>query len=432
MFSKRVISAFLFFFISLTLFSGCAPKEEGENIVVWHWMSDRQDAFQGLAEKYEQETGVKVKFEVFFPPDIYMQKIQAAAAARDLPDLFGILEGKKIFSDFIEAGYIANLKSEMEADNKAWLKRFIPITVAVNSFEEGNVYGTPEGIYAVPIDTMSMQFLYNTELLEKAGFNPGQPPQDWETFISMAKEIKEKLKVEGFVCGWGESWLIYTLVTNYAFNVMGEEKFIDTMAGKVPYTDPDWVKVFSLFQDMVDAGILAPGIVTLSNKEAEQMFSMNQAVFSFNGSWGMNTYAQMNPDLKYDTMLPPQLGDEHKIKIWAGAGSSFMVNPDSELKSGTIDFLKWFTAKDQQLTLMQETKNLPSVVLNRKEIPDFLGKFLKHMDQTTHQNLWPLNEHPRVVEAINVGVQKLLVGQKTPEQLAADVEKAKQNVSKNK
>jgi len=33
----------------------------------------------------------------------------------------------------------------------------------------------------------------------------------------------------------------------YAIHVMGEEKFFNTLKGKVSYTDPDWIKVLSLF-----------------------------------------------------------------------------------------------------------------------------------------------------------------------------------------
>lgn len=407
-------------------FSGCAPKQITKTtLTVWHWMTDRQGAFEELAKKYQEVTGVNVRFETFFPPESYSQKIQAAAAAKDLPDLFGILAEKKIFASFIKAGYIEDLTSNMQENNSQWKERFIDISLKFNTFEEKNIYGVKPGIYGVPIDTMSIQFLYNKDLLEKAGFNPDNPPTNWDGFINVAKTANKDLGVYGFVCGWGEPWLIYCLVTNYAFNIMGENKFFATIRGQVAYTDPDWIKIFSIFKEMRDSGILAAGIITMNNKEAEQAFSNNKAVFSFNGSWGVNTYKQMNPNLKYDTIPPPSLDSKYTPKIWAGAGSSFVVNAPSLNKSEAIKFLEWLTQKEQQLFLIERTRNLPSIKGCEDKIEVSLGKFLKNIEDTTHPNLWPLNEEPRVIEAINTGIQKIIIGEKTPQEVASEVDKVK-------
>ena len=423
---KKVTFWSFFACVFLVLISGCAKKEKVNELVVWHWMSDRQDAFEELAQVFEEETGIKVHFEVFFPPDVYMQKIQAAAAANDLPDLFGILGEKKIFADFIEAGYIGDISPFMEENEEEWKKRFIDITLRVNSFEKDNIYGVKAGVYAVPIDLMSIQFLYNIDLLQKAGGDPSKPPSTWNEFVSIAKRAKEELGVNGFVCGWGEPWLIYCLVTDYAFNTMGEEKFFATIRGELSYTDQAWVDIFSLFKALKDSNLLAPGIVTMSNKEAEQLFASNQAVFSFNGSWGMNTYSQMNPDLQYDTMLPPVPGENFPVKIWGGAGSSFVVNNNCLMKNEAMSFLKWLTEKKQQIFLMEHTRNLPSVKMEGQKIEKGLARFFKHMGSATHPNLWRVNEHPRVLEAINTGVQKIIIGQNTPEEVAAEVQKTKE------
>lgn len=429
MLSKKFFLIVLAVAVVAVLGSGCALRQSDENkIVIWHWMADRQDAFEALADEYKAETGITIQFESFFPPDVYMQKIYAAAAANDLPDLFGILQSKKILGDFIKVGNVENLSPAMEAGNKEWEKRFIDITLAVNTFEPENIYEVDPGIYAVPIDTMSMQFLCNTGLYEKAGFDPKRLPNTWQEFLNAARTAREKLDVEGFVCGWGETWLIYSAAVNYAFNIMGEEKFFATLRGEVSYDDPDWITVFSLFKEMADSKILFPGMVTMNNKEAEQFFATEQALFSYNGTWGINTYRQINPDLKYTTMLPPAASSDYPIKILAGAGSSFMVNPHSAMKQKAIDFLNWLTGKEQQLKLMKETNNLPSYKLPLREIPENLAVFLNNIDKATHQNLWPLNEDPRVIDEINLGIQEILIGKKTPQQVAEAVAKVKQSV----
>ena len=97
-------------FLALTLaVIGCGrekAKTEKE-IVVWHWMSDRHEAFEALSDRYEKITGVKVKFSLYAPSDAYAQKIKAAAQTNTLPDIYGVLGEKSVFvGDLLFSGSV--------------------------------------------------------------------------------------------------------------------------------------------------------------------------------------------------------------------------------------------------------------------------------------------------------------------------------------
>ena len=89
--------------------------------------------------------------------------------------------------------------------------------------------------HGVPIDLTVMEFVYNKDIFAKAGLDPESPPETFEEFLSYAKMIKKTLGINGFICGWGEGWLINSLAVEWAINLMGEDKFIQTIEGKVPY-----------------------------------------------------------------------------------------------------------------------------------------------------------------------------------------------------
>jgi raffinose/stachyose/melibiose transport system substrate-binding protein len=166
--------------------------------------------------------------------------------------------------------------------------------------------------------------------------------------------------------------------------------------------------------------------VTKANKYAEQDFALERAAFSFNGSWAVNVYQEMNPGLPYGVMLPPPVNPGLPMKIWGGAGSSFVVNNASPRKAEAIAFLKWLTAKDQQVYLAEETKNLPANRHAATSIPPTLAEFLAGMDQTTHPTVWPLNEDPMVIETFDKGLQMIMIGERTPQQIAEEVQQVKQ------
>ncbi len=426
--ARRAVCMFcvVVFLLCIIGFVGCARKaEKVTGIAVWHWMTDRQEAFNQLAEIYEKEKGIKINFELYAPSDAYTQKVMAAAQTNTLPDIFGILGEKRIFASFIKAGHVAGLTEDMDAKNGKWRDVFFSKALDVNRFLPGNQFGIEPGIYGVPIDVTNIQLLYNKALFRKAGLNPDRPPSTWKEFIRAG----EKLKAAGIpvlVSGCGEIWLIDCFASNYAFNIMGKEKVIATIRGDIPYTDADWIRVFSIFKELSEKGLLAQGVVTMVNKTAEQIFANERAAFAFNGSWCVNVYKGMNPALEYGAIPPPKISDKHPMAIWGGAGSSFMVNAKSEKRKEAIEFLRWLTDKEQQVFLAKSTQNLPSNKHSLTEIPPILAEFADDMDRTTHPSVLPVAEFPRVIESFDKGIQSIITGEKTPEQVAKEVQKVKE------
>ncbi|MCP4653241.1 MAG: extracellular solute-binding protein [Candidatus Omnitrophica bacterium] len=417
--------------VSVLFVSGCGKKPEQQNkLVVWHWLNDRKDALDQLAEKYTEQTGIEVEFKLFFPPDIYAQKVIAAARAGNLPDIFGILAEKLTIASFVQAGHIPNLLPYMNADYGRWKNSFYPQTLDVVSFQENNTYGAPAGIYGVPIDTAIMQFVYNKALFKKSGIDPDTPPTTINEFINYANVIRKDSHVYGFTCGWGESWMLNCLVTEWAINVMGEEKFLKTISGEIPYTDEEWIEVFSLFEKLRRSGILAPNVTALYNKESEDSFARGKAAFSFNGSWSVNVYRQLNPSLDYAFFPLPAVSTKHPVKVWGGGGSSFMVNAKSPRKEKAINFLKWITAQQQQKFLAKETNNLPAIRLSKEDLPEMLQTTIDDLGKSTHPNVWPHNEDSRVIEALNKGLQQVVMGIKTAQQIAKEIQEVNIRVSK--
>ena len=348
--------------------------------------------------------------------------MRAAAQGVNLPDILEILGEKRDFASFIKAGHILDLTSYMTKDNSSWQNSFFPKALEVNIFTPDNSYAVKPGVYGVPIDIMTIQMVYNKKLGLSLGFP--KPPVNMSNLLEIARKAKDA-KLEGLVCGWGELWLIDCFASNYAFNIMGKDKVLETIRGNVPYTDPDWIAVLDIFRQMRQAGLLSTSLVTMVNKTAEQLFANEKAVLAFNGSWCVNVYKGMNPNLEYVGILPPKASDKYPMAIWGGAGSSFMVNARSKQKEEAVKFLRWLTEVRQQTYLSEATNNLPANKNCVNKIPEVLSSFAKAMDHATHPNAWGLSESSQVIEAWDKGIQSIIIGEKTPAQVAEEVQKLK-------
>ena len=422
---RKRLAVLLCILLVLPVF-GCSKKDEVKcpKIIVWHWMSDRIDVLEELAKEYKKATAVDVKYELYAPTPAYTSKIRVAAQASKLPDIYGVLLEMWDYASLINAGHVADLTPCMEENNGEWKSRFCKGAFFMDSFSKDNQYAVKPGIYGVPIEVNNIQFIYNLTLLKKAGWNTDKLPETWSEFIALGDAMKEA-GIPGLVSGWGEPWMIHCMADNFAWNIMGKDKIIATIKGEVPYTDPDWIVVFDLFKQMKDHGLLCNGIVTMINKEAEQTFANERAAIAFNGSWCVNVYESMNPDLKYAVALPPRVNLKNPAYIWGGT-TSFVVSEKSPMKEDAIQFLKWLTTEKEQCYLAQKTLNMPANKNSSNVLSGPIAQFARGIDNVVHPRLLPVEEFPLVTEAFDKGIQSIIIGEATPLSVANMVQGIKE------
>jgi len=91
-----------------------------------------------------------------------------------------------------------------------------------------------------------------------------------------------------------------------------------------------------------------------------------------------------------------------------------------------IGFLRWLTQRPQQVYLAKETLNLPVNKRSLAEIPPILAQFADDMKHVIHPNILPVQELPRVIETYTKGIQAIIIGVKTPEEVAQEVQVVKE------
>ena len=87
--------------------------------------------------------------------------------------------------------------------------------------------------------------------------------------------------------------------------------------------------------------------------------------------------------------------------------------------------MRWLTQQPQQVYLAKKTLNLPANKESLTEIPPILAQFADDMDRVTHPNILPVQELPLVIEAFTKGIQAIIIGAMTPEEVAGEVQAVK-------
>ncbi len=181
--SSPIVPALLagLLFIAPVLMQGCAQKNTGTVIEFWTLqLSPTYDTyFQSLIKKFEEaRPGVKVRW-VDIPYDAAIQKLLAAVAAGQAPDVVNL--STDFLSRFVRLGAFADMQRLLPADS---LAIFYP-----NALSSCTVEGN---LVALPWYLNTYVLFYNKELLKTAGMTEQDVPQTFPALTRFIKTYKDR------------------------------------------------------------------------------------------------------------------------------------------------------------------------------------------------------------------------------------------------
>lgn len=391
------------------------PKAaSGAKIVYLNQSRGQRKAMEELAAKYTQLTGVQTTINTPGPAD-YVQKLQAAAAAGDVPDTYFSL-GKTTMAPFYKAGWAMNLQSELDA---GWKDDFKPIILTLNKFDAGNPLGVEPGSYNVTWGAVTEMLLYNLSMYRKASLDPTKPPATTSEFLDALKAVKAAGNA-GFVTA---TPYYVDMLLQYVSNWLSDDEITATVQGKAPWTADAWGKAMQLFVSLRDAGAVFPLEDDTGVKTDAAFFNTQEVATYFTGEWSVPVQFATAPNFHdYSAYSMPKASDgKYDVRFQISNDKGGCVNPKSKFADEGLKFLKWVTAKDQQTLLMKEVPVIPtSPSIDPKEILPQLAPFVAQMNHP--QNVFAPVLDP-VSEVLYKGVQSLLIKEKTVDQVLSDTEK---------
>jgi multiple sugar transport system substrate-binding protein len=176
-------------------------------LTYWQYdFSTRVEAMNQLIERFNAENPDIVVSQETFPYDAYQQRVAAATAAGEGPDVVQLFYGW--VAAWQRAGYVEPLPQEHISHD--WIEEyFIPMA------ESGKVGGE---YYGVPTAVRALALFYNKDMFEEVGLDPDAPPATWDEFVEMAKALTIKrgplYQRIGYGFGGQDHHLIRTVLMN--------------------------------------------------------------------------------------------------------------------------------------------------------------------------------------------------------------------------
>jgi raffinose/stachyose/melibiose transport system substrate-binding protein len=298
------------------LFSGCAKKEEGVTLNVWHiWASDTESSkapFEKVIKEYQaSHPGVKLVIDAT-ENEAYKTKIRSTVAAGEAPDVFFYWSGGRM-KGFVEAGALMPLNDYLNDGTK---ERMLPGT-AVNATFNNIIYG-------LPYNQSAGTFFVNQELFDQNGI---QVPATWDELVAACQAFLAK-GITPFTVGAKESWCITMYFDLIGLHQAGFEATYGALTKTASFNTPDMIEAARKLQQLVDMGAFGSGAMGISRDESEVPFYEGKVPMYINGSW---TIANINRSEKVRGKIKiypfPVMGPNGSARdITGGAAEIFVVN----------------------------------------------------------------------------------------------------------
>ncbi|MBF9016501.1 MULTISPECIES: ABC transporter substrate-binding protein [unclassified Oceanispirochaeta] len=385
----------------------------------------RVDAWYKMQEEMiSAHPEVNFEFE-YVPHDAYQDKIQILAAANELPDVFEV-KGSWV-KNFVSNNRLMPLNEIMAAD-KAWS----------GNYKEGVLKNfTIDGsVYAVSIEgggTTHVIF-YNKLILKEAGYDSF--PTEYDDFKDMLQAIAAK----GYTpisLGDKSSWVAESCYLSTIGNRMTGSDWTNSITNRegASFTDPQFIKSLDVLAELAEIGAFNADMNSLEYTQQRTPYYNGKAAMFVEGGWAINHVIENAlPEILAATGIadfpevPGQMGADNLntggTSGWAiGANSAVADNPDK--KELVVEMMKRFSNMENAVKLA-ETGRTPAM-----KVTDFDSsalhalniEYFDYMDKFVPAPTYDLVWDPAVIETLNSGIQMLLIGQVSSEELAESVQK---------
>lgn len=322
--------------------AACGNSDEATSKTVRLFVSgdtSEGGAYSKMAEKYEEETGIKV--EVTDVPYADLEtKISKAVQSNDAPDVArvsGVLpDWGDVLVDLSDAAKKGNTIDSMTIKDDDGIVR------------------------ALPTDVTAVGMFINTDLFEEAGVKYPESQDEvwtWDEFLDAVNEIQDKTDAKyGFVMDPSDHRL-----RAFTYQFGGQDFFLDETNGT--YTTDDATKeALKTFIDLNNNGTI-PKTVWTSGEDASSMFKSGLIPAYMSGSWQITDFSKNITNFNWKAVYMP-----YKETRATNMGGNFMVGfENSKNSKGGKEFIEWLYTPENYTQLCEYAGYLPAeedVVVN--------------------------------------------------------------------
>jgi ABC-type glycerol-3-phosphate transport system substrate-binding protein len=412
-----------------SLAAGSVSAGSGERTkITYQTWNPYPEQFQPAKEAFEAANPDLEIELVMVPYTDHIQKLKIDLASGQGPDVFGLQTGATLieFRDFLTD--MTPLAAAAWGDD--WESKFIPFTTALLS-ENGTYYALPLGVGYAGMIWADLSFFEKYSLAL---------PGNLAELKTVAAELRAQGELFPLAIGAKDDWINLDMWMNIA-NDLNVEKLYSAIDGKTPFTDPDLVESFAVWQSLFADGVFQDGALGMNMYvDTTNLFEREGIVpMICNGAWTINSYPNPDPDMSaifnggehpHSVLLMDWNNDGKPAGVQANVEIAVCLNKDSKNAEAAWRFVDFLMHEGQDVLINEYLMYFPSRVdLEYTGVLSDEGKgnLAKIMDWGENNVAgYRENPYPELKQSIADNLKALALGEVTPEQAASAVEAVSQ------
>jgi raffinose/stachyose/melibiose transport system substrate-binding protein len=399
---------------------GDAQAQDQVELRVWDQFtdpieSDNADAI--YAAFTEQNPNVTITREVFSTEQM-RDVVNTAISSGTGPDLIFYDAGPGYAGVLADAGLILPLDDY--ASQYGWDER-----IAAPAVEATTIDGS---FYGMPLQTDLIGMYYNKTLLDQEGLTV---PETLDELVAFCGQAAEK----GYIpvnFADAEGWPAYHQFSMTANQMVGPDGIRALLNNEGSWDTPEIVTAIeSFFVTLRDAGCFPEDPVAIGYDDGSPLFYSGEALLYPTGSWLIAEIEVQMPDYEIGFVPFPEIeGGQGRVWI-SGVGSAWYISSTTQHPDEAAAFIDYLFSQEAAEKWIGVSRYFVPVEVDMANIE--LGPLNNLVIETLQTagdegvqfgyNIDVLAP-PEFIEVMLSGFQAILVGDKTPEQQATDLEAA--------
>ena len=346
--------------------SGSTAAGDGSKGSVYYlnFKPEADAAWQEMAKKYTEETGVPVKV-VTAASGNYETTLMSEMGKSGAPTLFQVNGpvGLKNWQDYAYNLYDTPVFEQLTSDSYALYK-------------DGDKESKDVAAIAYAIESYGI--IVNTELLDKSGHTV-EEITSFETLKNVADDIqarKDELGIKGAFTSAGmdssSDWRFKTHLANMPLYFEYKDAGVEDEEEVTGKYLPNYREIFDLY--ITDSTTPGKDLASKTADDSEREFTSGEAVFFQNGSWEYTNLINAGMTDEQITMIPIYIGagDEANQGLTTGTENYWVVNKEASADdiAATLDFMDWLVTSEEGTTFMADDLGLTIPFKDAKASPN--------------------------------------------------------------
>ena len=371
--------------------------------------------YQQFADAFHQKNpNVTIKI-IESPNDQHGQTIRTQLQAGNAPDMFYVSAGRgdvDSFSALADAGYLHELTDQ------GWASNTVPDSAKELYFND------EEKLYAIPTDLVPVTMILNVAVLEEKGLKPATTLNE---LVSQCAELRKDGKSLFVVAGTSVANTGLHALQIAASTVYAEDPEWDEKRAKkeVMFADSEWKKVLEQIVEFKEAGCYQEGVAGAGFDQLFPSVAQGKASAVFAPAGAIPALRGQVPNGKFDVgVMPGESADDSRLI--ASPWFALAANEAGEHKATVLKFMEFLAQPENQDALAKSDGNVSLTAALKGQAPDTYAALKPYFEDSRkivgQPNLiWP---NSAVYDALGQGVQGLLTGQATPDQVLKNLDDA--------